>query len=98
MAGATACACSGSLPSMIHLRTILDILVSGVALSGLLPLAPHLERLPLVVVITAFLSGFYADRKSAWLDGRIATLLAAAGTAWYLLQANRQNLATPMVS
>jgi len=83
---------------MIHLRTILHILVSGVALSGLLSIAPHLERLPLVVVIAAFLWGLYADRKSAWLDGRIATLLATAGTAWYLLQTNRNNLATPMVS
>ena len=98
MAAATACACSGSLPCMIHLRTILDILVYGVALSGLLPLAPHLERLPLVVVITAFCWGLFADRNSAWLEGRIATLLAIVGASWYLLQINRQNLTAPMVS
>jgi len=98
MAAATASVCSESLPSMIHLRIILDILVSGVALSGLLPLAPHLGRLPLVMVIAAFCWGLFADRKSAWLDGRIATLLATAGTAWYLLQLSRQNLANPMVS
>jgi len=83
---------------MIRLDTVLSILVYGVALSGLLPLAPYLERLPLVVVFVTFCLGLYADRKSAWLSGRIATALAMAGAGWYLLQVNQQNVAAPMVS
>ena len=83
---------------MISLSTILSLLVYGVALSGLLPLAPHLERLPLAVALVSFCWGIVADRRAAWLNGRIATVLAIAGSTWYLLQINRQNLAAPMVS
>lgn len=83
---------------MIPLRNILAMLVYGVALSGLFPLAPHLERLPLIVIISAFCWGLFADHKSAWVEGRIATLLSIAASAWYLLQVNNQNVAAPMTS
>jgi hypothetical protein len=83
---------------MIPLSAILSLLIYGVALSGLLPLAPHLERLPLAVAVAAFGWGVVADRRSAWLGGRSATILAIIASGWYLLQINRQNLAAPMVS
>ncbi len=83
---------------MIPLSAILTLLVYGVALTGLLPLAPHLERLPLAVATAAFCWGVYADRREAWLGGLGATLLAMAGSAWYLVQIDRQNVAAPMVS
>ncbi|HZV81272.1 MAG TPA: DUF3488 and transglutaminase-like domain-containing protein [Geobacteraceae bacterium] len=83
---------------MIPLSTVLTILVYGVALTGLLPLAPHLERLPLIAAAVAFCWGAYADRRGVWLGGITATSLAVAGSAWYLLQINRQNVAAPMVS
>lgn len=83
---------------MIRLSAILSLLVYGVAASGLIPLAPYLERLPLAVAGIAFCWGVYADRREAWLGGRVATVLAIAASAWYLLQVNSQNVAAPMVS
>ncbi len=83
---------------MILLRSLLAALIHGIALSGLIPLAPHLERLPLLLVAIAFLWGVMAERSGRWMGGKSATILAMAGAAWYLSQVSRHNLATPMVS
>lgn len=83
---------------MISIDLILSILVYGVALSGILPLTPYLERLPLLLLSAAFIAGIALDRRASWLGSRWATILSIACSAWYLLQVNRHNLAAPMVS
>lgn len=83
---------------MISIDLILSMLVYGVALSGILPLAPYLERLPLLLLLAAFIAGIAADRRSSWLGSRLATALSITCSAWYLMQVNRHNLAAPMVS
>jgi len=83
---------------MVSISTILATVVYAVALTGLLPLAPYLERTPAAIVTVAFLWGVYGERRATWLNARLATVAAIVCSAWYLLQVTRQNVATPMVS
>ncbi|HEY5974427.1 MAG TPA: DUF3488 domain-containing protein, partial [Geobacteraceae bacterium] len=83
---------------MVRLKTVIAILASGAALLGFLPLAPHLELLPRLLVPLSTLVGIVADRRGLSLRGLLPTGVSLAATAYYLIQVNRTNLVGPAVN
>jgi hypothetical protein len=80
---------------MVRIETILQLLIAGVALLGFIPLAPWLDRLPMVLVPLALAWGLYADRWGKPIPGRMATPLAIIIFFLYALRASPANLVAP---
>ncbi len=86
---------------MVRIDTLLSLLASGIALFGLLPVIPYLDRPLLLLGLAAVVIGPWSDRRGRHLLGRLpATLFAIAGLSFYALQAlqiTRDEIATPVV-
>ena len=86
---------------MVRIDSLLSLLASGIALLGLLPLLPYLDRPLLLLSLAAVVVGPWCDRHGRHLLGRLpATLFAIAGLVFYALQAlqiTRDEVATPIV-
>src|SRR5512138_6304 len=80
---------------MARIETILQLLIAGVALLGFIPLAPWLDRLPMVLVPIALAWGLYMDRWGTPLPGRMATPLTIIIFFLYAIQMSLTNLVAP---
>jgi len=83
---------------MVRIKTPLDMLTSTVALLGLLPVMPFLDKPLLILALAALAAGLWCDRRQHYpLPGWILTLAAIAGILIYTLQVTRSDVATPVV-
>ncbi|TWJ18379.1 transglutaminase family protein [Geobacter argillaceus] len=80
---------------MVRIETILQFLIAGVALLGFIPLAPWLDRLPMVLVPFALVWGLYAHRWGKPIPGRMATPLAIIIFFLYAIRVSPTNLVAP---
>lgn len=80
---------------MARIETILRLLIAGVALLGYVPLAPWLDRIPMLLVPIALVWGLWAGRFWKPLSGRMATPLAILIFFLYASKATMANLVAP---
>lgn len=80
---------------MARTDTILRLLIAGVALLGYVPLAPWLDRIPMVLVPLALVWGLCAGRLWKPLPGRLATPLAILIFFIYATRVTMANLVAP---
>jgi len=80
---------------MLRLDTLTEILLYSAALLGYLPLAPHLQRFPVVAVPAAILFAIIGRRKGLLLKELPALLVSIGCFSYYALQFSRHNVAVP---
>lgn len=79
----------------MRIDTLSELLLSGAALIGYLPLAPWLQRFPALAVPAALIFAAIGRRRGLVLRERPALLVSIAGFVFYALQFSRHNVAEP---
>lgn len=83
----------------INLNRLTAVLGYSIALTGFIPLFPHLPMLPRLLFITGFAAGLLGDRRSRpLLNGRLLTAGSILLFLWYGAQFSRHNPALPVVN
>ena len=82
---------------MVPIKTLLNLLGSGVAVLALAPVLPFLSPLVIGVAVVGVLGGLWCDRYERYpLNTLTATMVAVAGIAYYGIQITRADVATPV--
>jgi hypothetical protein len=82
---------------MVRIKTLLNLLGSGVAVLALAPVLPFLSPLVIGVAVVGVLGGLWCDRYERYpLNTLTATMVAVAGIAYYGIQITRADVATPV--
>ena len=83
---------------MVRIKRFLDLLAGGVALLSIGPVLTTLDRPLLLAILLAIPAGWWCDRRERYpLPTWLATVIALAGMAFYLVQVTRIEVAIPVV-
>ncbi|MBI5657806.1 MAG: DUF3488 domain-containing transglutaminase family protein [Geobacter sp.] len=80
---------------MMRLNRLLEILVLLIALIGVIPLYPHLEPLPRVILPTAAIAGLILQRKGIRPPASLFTAVSLLLFLFYALRFGRDNVVVP---
>src|SRR5512138_18023 len=83
---------------MIRPLKLVELLVILCAIAGIVPLYPHLELLPKLLLPVAALSGIIAAHKGVKLPTVLLTVLSIALFVYYSTRINHNNIILPASS